>query len=80
MLDVYEEEADLFFQDLSNRIIQDDVFARILTFLNVIITGHQAFFTQNALASIAETTPANIAACEHGKASGNELSEDQVVR
>ena len=80
MLDVYEEEADLFFQDLSNRIIQDDVFARIFTFLNVIITGHQAFFTQNALASIAETTPANIAACERGKASGNELLEDQVVR
>ncbi|HYL81804.1 MAG TPA: 2-hydroxyacid dehydrogenase, partial [Candidatus Acidoferrum sp.] len=55
-LDVYEEEADLFFRDLSNRIIQDDVFARLLTFSNVIVTGHQAFFTRNALENIAETT------------------------
>src|SRR5690606_25639621 len=48
-LDVYEEESDLFFQDLSGQAIQDDVFARLLTFPNVIITGHQAFFTQEAL-------------------------------
>ena len=47
-LDVYEEEGDLFFEDLSNRVIQDDVFSRTLTFPNVIITGHQAFFTQRA--------------------------------
>ncbi|MHC4065627.1 MAG: 2-hydroxyacid dehydrogenase, partial [Planctomycetota bacterium] len=44
-LDVYEEEADLFFQNLSDQVIQDDVFARLLTFPNVIVTGHQAFFT-----------------------------------
>uniref|UniRef100_UPI00135C726C 2-hydroxyacid dehydrogenase n=1 Tax=Chelativorans xinjiangense TaxID=2681485 RepID=UPI00135C726C len=48
-LDVYEEEADLFFEDLSDRFIRDDVFARLLTFPNVLITGHQAFFTREAL-------------------------------
>ena len=59
-LDVYEEEGDLFFEDLSNRVIQDDVFTRLLTFPNVLITGHQAFFTQNALENIAATTLRNI--------------------
>ena len=59
-LDVYEEEADLFFEDLSNTVLRDDVFARLLTFPNVLITGHQAFFTREALQNIAETTIANI--------------------
>ncbi len=59
-LDVYEEEGDLFFEDLSATVIQDDVFARLLTFPNVLITGHQAFFTTEALAAIAQTTIANI--------------------
>lgn len=59
-LDVYEEEAGLFFEDLSNRIIPDDVFARLLTFPNVLITGHQGFFTREALTAIADTTIANI--------------------
>ncbi len=63
-LDVYEEEADLFFQDLSSRIIPDDVFARLLTFPNVLITGHQGFFTEEALLAIAQTTIANITAFE----------------
>lgn len=63
-LDVYEEESDLFFEDLSNRVIEDDVFARLLTFPNVVITGHQAFFTTEALQKIAETTIANISAFE----------------
>lgn len=63
-LDVYEEEADLFFENLSNQVIQDDVFTRLLTFPNVIITGHQAFFTQQAMQNIAETTLANITAFE----------------
>lgn len=58
-LDVYEEEADLFFRDLSAEVLHDDVFARLLTFPNVLITGHQAFFTAEALASIAEVTLAN---------------------
>ncbi len=59
-LDVYEEEGDLFFEDLSNRVLQDDVFARLLTFPNVVITGHQAFFTREALTQIAATTLANL--------------------
>ena len=55
-IDVYEEEASLFFQDRSSDIIKDDVFARLLTFPNVIVTGHQAFLTTRALRNIAETT------------------------
>jgi len=55
-IDVYEEEASLFFQDRSSDIIKDDVFARLLTFPNVIVTGHQAFLTDRALRNIAETT------------------------
>ncbi|MCD6056160.1 MAG: D-isomer specific 2-hydroxyacid dehydrogenase NAD-binding protein [Gammaproteobacteria bacterium] len=66
-MDVYEEEH-LFFQDLSETIIQDDVFARLQTFPNVIITGHQAFFTQEALTNIAAVTLGNITAFEHGNA------------
>ncbi len=59
-LDVYEEEGDLFFEDLSDTIIADDTFSRLLTFPNVLITGHQAFFTRNALENIAATTVANL--------------------
>ncbi len=59
-LDVYEEEAPLFFEDRSDEIITDDVFARLLTFPNVLITAHQAFFTEEALAAISGTTLANI--------------------
>jgi len=66
-LDVYEEEGDLFFEDLSGHIIQDDVFARLLTFPNVMITGHQAFFTQEAMENIAQTTLSNITAFEDGQ-------------
>lgn len=55
-LDVYEQEADLFFRDLSSTIIADDVFQRLLSFPNVIVTGHQAFFTQEAITTICETT------------------------
>lgn len=66
-LDVYEEEADLFYEDLSDRVIQDDVFSRMLTFPNVIITGHQAFFTQSAMRAIAEETLANVTAFERGQ-------------
>jgi D-lactate dehydrogenase len=66
-LDVYEEEADLFFENLSDKVIQDDVFARLLTFPNVLITGHQASFTHEALTSIAQTTLDNITAFETGQ-------------
>ena len=59
-LDVYEEEADLFFRDLSGEAIRDDVFARLLTFPNVVVTGHQAFFTEDALRAIAATTLDNV--------------------
>jgi D-lactate dehydrogenase len=59
-LDVYEEEGPLFFEDLSCSVIQDDVFSRLLTFPNVVITGHQAFLTQEALGNIASTTLNNL--------------------
>jgi D-lactate dehydrogenase len=72
-LDVYEEEEQLFFQDLSSHVIQDDVFARLLTFPNVLVTAHQAFFTREALRAISETTLDNISAFEQGSRSGNEL-------
>ena len=77
-LDVYEEEDALFFDDLSGQVIQDDVFARLLTFPNVIVTGHQAFFTAQALENIAETTLANITAFEKGEPSGNEVTLDHL--
>ena len=66
-LDVYEEEGDLFFENLSDTVIQDDVFSRLLTFPNVLITGHQAFFTQEAMTAIAEVTLENIRAYFSGK-------------
>jgi D-lactate dehydrogenase len=59
-IDVYEEEADYFFEDLSDRVIADDILARLLTFPNVLITGHQAFFTEDALRTIARTTLQNL--------------------
>ncbi len=66
-LDVYEEEEELFFRDLSGQVIQDDTFARLQTFPNVVITGHQAFFTQEALIKIADITLGNITAFETGQ-------------
>lgn len=70
-LDVYEEEGSLFFEDQSNRVLQDDVFARLLTFPNVLITGHQAFFTREALTQIATVTLGNLAEFETTGSSGN---------
>ena len=66
-LDVYEEEERLFFEDHSGDLLQDDVFARLLTFPNVVITGHQAFFTEEALQAIARTTLGNISDFEQGR-------------
>ena len=63
-LDVYEEETDLLFENLSDQMICDDVSARLLTLPNVLITGHQAFFTSEALTAIADTTIANISSFE----------------
>lgn len=74
-LDVYEQEGDLFFEDFSNTVIQDDVFERLLTFPNVLITGHQAFFTIDALKSIAETTLANISDFEKEQLCLNQVNE-----
>ncbi len=79
-LDVYEEEEDLFFEDLSERVIQDDVFARLLTFPNVIITAHQGFFTREAMRQIAATTLANIREFEDGKPLSNEVLPEREVR
>jgi D-lactate dehydrogenase len=59
-LDVYEEETDYFFEDFSNAIIKDDVLARLISLPNVLVTSHQAFFTQEALANIAQTTLENV--------------------
>ncbi|BCP54103.1 lactate dehydrogenase [Kaistia sp. 32K] len=77
-LDVYEQEADLFFEDLSNEIIQDDVFQRLLTFPNVLVTGHQAFLTADALRAISETTLHNIAAAEKGEVLENIVVAESV--
>lgn len=59
-MDVYEAEGALFFDDKSDDVIRDDVFERLLTFPNVLVTGHQAFFTEDAMTAIAETTIANV--------------------
>ncbi|HBL15122.1 MAG TPA: hydroxyacid dehydrogenase [Cyanobacteria bacterium UBA11162] len=78
-LDVYEQESELFFEDLSEEVIEDDVFQRLLTFPNVLITGHQAFFTEDALKNIADTTLSNITDFELGRSCPNEVSSKQVV-
>jgi len=78
-LDVYEEEHAVgFFEDQSASIIQDDTFARLLTFPNVLITAHQAFFTEDALANIAETTVANLTAFERDGAPVHEVKAEHA--
>lgn len=72
-LDVYEEEADLFFEDRSGLVIQDDVFSRLVTFPNVLITGHQGFFTRNALEAISQVTTENLRQFLHGEKLTNEV-------
>lgn len=71
--DVYEEEEALFFQDHSDRIIQDETFQLLQSFPNVVITAHQAFFTREALTNIAETTLSNIADIAAGRSCPNTL-------
>ena len=66
-IDVYEEESSLFFEDHSSDIINDDTFARLLTFPNVIVTGHQAFLTDRALRNIAETTVQSLSEFAEGR-------------
>jgi D-lactate dehydrogenase len=70
-IDVYEEEVGMFFEDQSATGIRDDVLARLTTFPNVIVTGHQAFLTAEALANIAATTLVNISCIERGEICGN---------
>jgi D-lactate dehydrogenase len=77
-LDVYEEETDLFFEDLSDKVLHDDVFSRLLTFPNVLITGHQGFFTSEALSNIALTTLENVTAFERGGELHNRVSAAQL--
>jgi D-lactate dehydrogenase len=72
-LDVYEEEEKYFFEDFSDRGVDDDILSRLLTFPNVLITSHQAFFTREALHNIAETTLANIKAFYHNQPLENEI-------
>jgi len=73
-LDVYEQEADLFYRDLSSSIIPDDVIRRLISFPNVILTGHQAFFTQEALRTILGTTLDSISDFEAGRTLTNRIS------
>lgn len=73
-IDVYEEEGDYFFEDLSQQMIADDVLARLLTFPNVLVTGHQAFFTHEALEAIANTTLRNLQQLIDTGTSANEVA------
>jgi len=77
-IDVYEEEASLFFEDHSSRVIADDVFARLLTFPNVLVTGHQAFLTHEALSAIAATTLASVDAFDAGETLVNAVTVPSV--
>jgi D-lactate dehydrogenase len=77
-IDVYEEEGDLFFEDLSDRVITDDVFSRLLTFPNVLVTAHQAFFTEEALHNIASTTLGNVSDFAAGRPLVNEVRAEVV--
>ena len=78
-LDVYEEEGDLFFKDLSAEVIQDDVFVRLLTFPNVLVTAHQGFFTREACEAIATTTINNATGFERGAINPANLVTTQLI-
>jgi len=72
-IDVYEQEENLFFEDLSERIIQDDLILRLMSFPNVLITSHQAFFTREAMDEITVTTMENIRAFKMDEELRNEV-------
>ncbi|MCR5305660.1 MAG: 2-hydroxyacid dehydrogenase [Oscillospiraceae bacterium] len=80
-LDVYEEETDYFFEDLSGHILNDDILARLISMPNVIVTSHQAFLTEEALSNIAETTVNNIVQLHDENACPNELiwKDNEIV-
>ena len=72
-LDVYEQESELFFKNHSDEINQDDIFSRLVSFKNVLVTGHQGFFTQEALTEIANTTIQNALEVSEGRPLTNEV-------
>jgi D-lactate dehydrogenase len=78
-MDVYEQEADLFFEDLSNEIVHDDTLQRLLMFPNALVTSHQAFFTQEALTAIAETTLSGITAFARGEKLENAVTQALIL-
>lgn len=78
-LDVYEEEEHIYYRDLSDQVIADDVITRLLTFPNVLITGHQAFFTREALKTIAENTIRNLDDFAANRSNENILKPSKVV-
>jgi D-lactate dehydrogenase len=73
-IDVYEQEANLFFRDLSDTIITDDILQRLITFPNVIVTGHQAFLTREAVTTICATTLQSVTEFETDRALSNQIS------
>ena len=77
-LDVYEEEAGYFYEDTSDRVMDDDVLARLLSFNNVIVTSHQGFFTREALDNIARTTLRNIRDFAEGRVLVNEVKAEAM--
>jgi D-lactate dehydrogenase len=79
-VDVYEQEENLFFKDLSESIIQDDVISRLMSFPNVLITSHQGFFTKEALEQIAVTTLKNLSDFENNVLSENEVAFEQAKK
>lgn len=78
-IDVYEQEEELFFEDLSDVVIQDEAFQLLQSFSNVVITAHQAFFTRNALGKIAEVTLANITDFASDRPCPNEVKLEQMA-
>ena len=78
-IDVYEQESDIFFKDLSDTIIQDDTFQLLQSFPNVLITSHQAYFTENAMNDIATTTVTNISDFEQGNHLKNEVKPPEKM-
>jgi D-lactate dehydrogenase len=77
-IDVYEQEEKLFFKDLSEMLIEDETISRLMTFPNVLITAHQAFFTRNALEQIAQVTLGNVKDFETGQPLENEVTAERV--
>ncbi|MFO7983173.1 MAG: 2-hydroxyacid dehydrogenase [Desulfuromonadales bacterium] len=78
-LDVYEEEEHIYYRDLSDEVITDDTISRLLTFPNVLITGHQAFFTREAMRTISETTIRNLDDFSAGRSNENILKSSRVI-